>query len=68
MIRALRAKEAPVDRLPALALTAFARAEDRKRSLIAGYQAHLAKPFDVGELILVIADLIGREGRTKTHT
>jgi len=68
MIRALRAKEPPVDRVPALALTAFARAEDRKRSLIAGYQAHLAKPFDVGELILVIADLIGREGRTKTHT
>jgi PAS domain S-box-containing protein len=64
MIRTLRAKEAPGDRLPALALTAFARAEDRKRSLIAGYQAHLAKPFDVGELILVISDLVGREGRT----
>jgi hypothetical protein len=39
---------------------AFARAEDRKRSLVAGYQAHLAKPFDVGELILVIAGLVGR--------
>jgi PAS domain S-box-containing protein len=63
MIRTLRAKEAPGDRLPALALTAFARAEDRKRSLIAGYQAHLAKPFDVGELILLIADLVGREAR-----
>jgi PAS domain S-box-containing protein len=61
MIRAVRAKEALGDRLPALALTAFARAEDRKRSLIAGYQAHLAKPFDVGELILVVADLVGRE-------
>jgi len=61
MIKALRAKEAPGDRLPALALTAFARAEDRKRSLMAGYQVHLAKPFDVGELILVIADLAGRE-------
>ena len=46
--------------IPALALTAFARAEDRKRSLVAGYQAHLAKPFDVGELILMIADLMGR--------
>lgn len=61
MIRALRAKETPGDRLPAMALTAFARAEDRKRSLMAGYQVHLAKPFDVGELILVIADLAGRE-------
>jgi len=65
MIRTLRAKEARGDRLPALALTAFARAEDRKRSLIAGYQAHLAKPFDVGELILVIADLVGRATRGK---
>ena len=60
LIRTLRAEEARGDRIPALALTAFARAEDRKRSLVAGYQAHLAKPFDVGELILVIADLVGR--------
>ena len=41
-------------------VVAFARAEDRKRALVAGYQAHLAKPFDVGELILVVADLTGR--------
>jgi PAS domain S-box-containing protein len=60
LIRKLRADESRSDRVPALALTAFARAEDRKRSLIAGYQAHLAKPFDVGELILVVADLVGR--------
>jgi len=60
LIRTLRAEESRSERLPALALTAFARAEDRKRSLVAGYQAHLAKPFDVGELILVLADLIGR--------
>jgi PAS domain S-box-containing protein len=68
MIRTIRAKEPPGDRLPALALTAFARAEDRKRSLIAGYQAHLAKPFDVGELVLVIADLVGRKVRTNNFT
>jgi PAS domain S-box-containing protein len=60
LIRALRDQEPRSERIPALALTAFARAEDRKRSLAAGYQAHLAKPFDVGELILVIADLVGR--------
>jgi PAS domain S-box-containing protein len=60
LIRTLRAEEARSERIPALALTAFARAEDRKRSLVAGFQAHLAKPFDVGELILVIADLVGR--------
>ena len=60
LIRTLRAQEPRSDRIPALALTAFARSEDRKRSLVAGYQAHLAKPFDVGELILVLADLAGR--------
>jgi PAS domain S-box-containing protein len=60
LIRKLRAEEPRSARIPALALTAFARAEDRKRCLIAGYQAHLAKPFDVGELVLVIADLVGR--------
>jgi CheY-like chemotaxis protein len=60
MIRALRAGETRDSRIPALALTAFARAEDRKRSLLAGFQAHLAKPFDVGELVLLVADLVGR--------
>ncbi|HJW51889.1 MAG TPA: PAS domain S-box protein [Burkholderiaceae bacterium] len=59
-MRAMRAGEAKAQRIPALALTAFARAEDRKRSLLAGYQAHLAKPFDVAELMLVVADLVGR--------
>jgi len=60
LIRTLRAEESRGERTPALALTAFARAEDRKRCLVAGYQTHLAKPFDVGELILVVADLVGR--------
>ncbi len=60
LIRSLRALEPRGERIPAVALTAFARAEDRKRSLVAGYQAHLAKPFDVSEFILVIANLIGR--------
>jgi CheY-like chemotaxis protein/two-component sensor histidine kinase len=60
-IRAVRAGEPRNERIPALALTAFARAEDRKRSLLAGYQAHLAKPFDAAELLLLVADLIGRD-------
>ena len=60
MMRALRASEARDSRVPALALTAFARAEDRKRALVAGFQAHLAKPFDVAELVLLVADLVGR--------
>jgi PAS domain S-box-containing protein len=60
LIRKFRAEEPRSERIPALALTAFARAEDRKRSLVAGYQAHLVKPFDVGELVLIVADLVGR--------
>jgi PAS domain S-box-containing protein len=60
MIRVLRATEPRESRIPALALTAFARAEDRKRALLAGFQAHLAKPFDVAELVLLVADLVGR--------
>jgi hypothetical protein len=60
LIRSLRAAESPSERVPALAITAFARAEDRKRCLVAGNQAHLAKPFDVGELILLVASLAGR--------
>jgi PAS domain S-box-containing protein len=60
LMRSVRASEPRLGRIPALALTAFARSEDRSRSLLAGYQAHLAKPFDVGELILLVADLVGR--------
>ena len=60
MMRTLRASEARDARIPALALTAFARAEDRKRSLVAGFQSHLAKPFDVAELVLLVANLVGR--------
>ena len=63
-IRKWRAEEPRSERTPALALTAFARAEDRKRALVAGYDAHLAKPFDIGELILLIATLVGRKRRT----
>jgi CheY-like chemotaxis protein len=59
-MRAWRASEAPNTRIPSLALTAFARAEDRKRCLLAGYQAHIAKPFDMGEMVLSLATLVGR--------
>ena len=46
--------------IPAVALTAFARSEDRKRALLAGFQNHVAKPVDRGELLAVIAMLTGR--------
>ncbi|MEX2270372.1 MAG: ATP-binding protein [Vicinamibacterales bacterium] len=43
--------------LPAIALTAYARAEDRARSLEAGYQIHLTKPLDADELTAALAAL-----------
>jgi PAS domain S-box-containing protein len=47
-------------RLGTLALTAFARAEDRQRCLDAGYQAHLAKPYQVAELVATLRQLAPR--------
>lgn len=46
--------------VPALALTAFARAEDRARALRAGYQMHLAKPVKPPDLVAHVATLAGR--------
>jgi CheY-like chemotaxis protein len=37
--------------IPAIALTAYARSEDRTKALRAGYQAHIAKPVEPGELV-----------------
>jgi len=45
-------------RVPAVALTAFARAEDRGEALGSGFQAHLAKPIEPSELTALIARLI----------
>ena len=62
LMRAIRANE-PIDRrLPALAVTAFARSEDQKKALLAGYHLHVAKPVDVCELVIVVAGLVGRTG------
>jgi PAS domain S-box-containing protein len=41
--------------IPAIALTAFAGTEDRRRALRAGYQAHLVKPIDSGDLVATVA-------------
>jgi CheY-like chemotaxis protein len=47
---------------PAVALTAFGRREDRVRSLRAGFNIHVTKPVDPGELTAIIASLTGRTG------
>ena len=49
-----------VRRLPAAALTAYARSEDRVRALRAGFHMHLAKPIDPAELVATIATLSKR--------
>jgi PAS domain S-box-containing protein len=53
-----RIRQLPADRggaTPALALTAYARTEDRTRAFRAGYQAHLAKPIEPAELVVTIS-------------
>ena len=46
--------------VPAIALTAYARAEDRLKTIMAGFQVHLAKPVDTMELLALVASLAGR--------
>ncbi len=61
-----RVRELPLSqggRVPALALTAYARAEDRARALAAGFQLHLPKPFDPADLIEAAARLLGRQAQ-----
>ena len=46
--------------IPAAALTAYARAEDRRRTLDAGFSLHLSKPVDPSELVAIVASLTRR--------
>jgi PAS domain S-box-containing protein len=58
LMRRIRAELAPPDRdVPAVALTAFARASDRDRALDAGFSAHVAKPLEPVELLTTVAAL-----------
>ncbi len=50
-MRSMRARPDAGGRIPAIALTAYARAEDADRAVRAGYQEHLAKPVDARELV-----------------
>jgi CheY-like chemotaxis protein len=49
-------------RVPAIALTAFARTEDRMRALRAGFLVHVAKPVEPSELVATVASVAGRTG------
>jgi CheY-like chemotaxis protein len=64
LIRGIRALgDGAGSRVPAIAVTALARADDRKRAMLAGFQTHISKPVDPGELIAVVASLAGLTGR-----
>jgi two-component system CheB/CheR fusion protein len=63
LMRKVRAREPERGGLiPSLALTAYARAEDARRALEAGYQAHIPKPVEPAELAMAVASLVGRGG------
>ncbi|MCP9495855.1 MAG: PAS domain-containing protein [Pyrinomonadaceae bacterium MAG19_C2-C3] len=66
LIRKVRALEAEQggSRVLAVALTAYARVEDRVRALNAGFQVHIPKPIEPVELVAIVASLAGRTGRT----
>jgi PAS domain S-box-containing protein len=56
-VRALSSEDG--GKIPAIALTAYARAEDRLQVLRAGYQMHVAKPVELTELVAIVATLAG---------
>jgi PAS domain S-box-containing protein len=62
-IRALEPSEGP--KIPAIAMTAFARSEDRTRALRSGFQVHLTKPIEPSELIATVASVAGRIGSSR---
>jgi signal transduction histidine kinase/ActR/RegA family two-component response regulator len=65
----VRAREREADRsaVPAIAMTAYATAEDRRRALSRGFQGHVAKPIDPGELIRLVSAATART-RTSHRT
>ena len=62
LIRRIRQwPERSIREVPAAALTAYARSEDRQRALRSGFQVHLAKPIDPGELVVAVAAIARRQ-------
>ena len=57
-VRALSPAEG--GRVPAIALTAYASTNDRTRALVAGFNQFVSKPIENQELLVVIANVMGR--------
>ena len=61
LIKQVRKRESEQgEHIPAIALTAYARTQDRIRALTAGYNTHVAKPVEIKELVTVVKCLIGK--------
>lgn len=72
VLRQLRALEGARDtelqeRLPAIALTGYADADNRMRALMAGFQIHLAKPVNADELVATVGTLARRKPAARAH-
>jgi len=64
LIRSIRKQEeGSKKRIPAVALTAYARVQDRMPAILAGFSTHVAKPIEANELVTVVASLAGRLGK-----
>jgi CheY-like chemotaxis protein len=63
LIREVRRCETSVRGIPAIAVTAFVRMEDRARAIEAGYNRHLSKPIDPGELMSALSSLLRAHAR-----
>jgi CheY-like chemotaxis protein len=53
--------------MPAIALSAYAKEEDRRRALLTGFQMYLSKPFDPDELLIMVASLSGQFQQTYSN-
>ncbi len=62
LLRRIRSLGGPRSKIPAIALTAFARSEDRTRAMREGYLVHISKPVDPSELVATVANVAGRTG------
>jgi CheY-like chemotaxis protein len=62
LIKQVRKLNSPAASIPALALTAYARSEDRQRAILSGYHLHVAKPVEPSELITMVSSLAARSG------
>ena len=60
LLEKLRAREGDLGHIPAIALTACAGNTDRLRLLAAGFEAHIAKPFDPAELAAAVEEAASR--------